>query len=306
MVSEVLAHLLPDAPEDHRRLVVDGTVGVGGHAEALLRVAPGIRVLGLDRDGEVLALARERLAPFAGRWRLEHASFAEIERVLAAAGEEPPAGVLLDLGVSSVQLDVPERGFSFRAPEGDADMRFDRTEEVPTALDLANTLPEADLARRIYELGEEPRARAVARALVRARPIADGARLAEVVRRSALRTRRHDPATRTFQALRMAVNDELGALDDGLEAAITHLRPGGRLAVIAYHSLEDRLVKTRLREAERGCICPPRIPVCCCGLAPRVRLLTKRPLRPSDAEIRDNPRARSARLRGAERLEDSA
>jgi 16S rRNA (cytosine1402-N4)-methyltransferase len=189
------------------------------------------------------------------------------------------------------------------------DMRMDRRSDT-TAEALLHAATAEELERWLREYGELPGARRLARHVVETRrraPLRTVADLLRAVREAHVGGgRRHHPATLVFQALRMAVNDELGALDAGLEAAIAHLRPGGRLAVIAYHSLEDRLVKTRLREAERGCVCPPRVPVCRCGRAPRVRLLTKRPLRPSEAEIRDNPRARSARLRGAERLEDAA
>jgi 16S rRNA (cytosine1402-N4)-methyltransferase len=282
MVSEVLTHLFDGVPPRGRLLVVDGTVGLGGHAEAILAARSDACVLGLDRDPEALSLAEQRLRPHAGRYRLVHASFADLGEVLATSGEGPADAILLDLGLSSHQIDSPERGFSFQRPGLGADMRFDRSAAGPTALDLVNRLREADLARLLFDLGEEPRARAVARALVLARPIEEGRRLAEVVRRAARRTRRHDPATRSFQALRMAVNDEIGHLERGLEAALAHLAPGGRLVVISFHSGEDRRVKEALRRAGRDGVGVVR---------------TRKPARPTEDEVRTNPRARPARLR---------
>ncbi len=268
-----------------RPLLVDGTVGLGGHAQAMLEARPDVRVLGLDRDAEALALAGKRLAPFERRVRLVHASYADVGGVLASLGETPPQGVLLDLGASSLQFDDPERGFSFREGREGADMRFDRSADTPTALDLVNDLDERALADLIHHLGEEPRARAVARALVGRRPIRDGAHLAEVVRGAAFRTRRHDAATRTFQALRIAVNDEYAVLERGLEAAIDAAAPGARVVVISFHSGEDRRVKVAFREAARS---------------GRGVVLTKKPQRPTDEETRDNRRARPSRLRAFE------
>lgn len=287
MVDEVRTFLLGGiGPETARTaLLVDGTVGLGGHAQALLEARPDVRVLGLDRDTEALALATERLAAFEGRVRLVHASYADVRDVLASQGEAAPHGLLLDLGASSLQFDDPERGFSFREGREGADMRFDRSADTPTALDLVNELDERALADLLHHLGEEPRARAVARALVERRPIRDGAHLAEVVRGAAFRTRRHDWATRTFQALRIAVNDEYAVLERGLEAAIDAAAPGGRVVVISFHSGEDRRVKVAFREA---------------GRAGRGVVLTKKPERPTDEETRDNRRARPARLRAFE------
>jgi 16S rRNA (cytosine1402-N4)-methyltransferase len=263
---------------------VDGTVGLGGHAaEVLRRSAPGGRLLGLDRDPEALALARERLLEFGGRVRLEQADFREIPQRLQ--GQAAPAGVLLDLGVNSVQLDTPERGFSFRS-DGPLDMRMDRGGGA-TAADVVNGLPEQELADLIYRYGEERASRRIARDIVNARRrrrLRTTAELAELVRRAAGRSRRPglDPATRTFQALRIHVNRELERLGDALREIAAALAPGGRLAVIAFHSLEDREVKQAFRALHlQG-----------------YRLLTKKPLRPGDDEVRRNPRARSARLRG--------
>lgn len=285
MVGEVLAHLFDDRSPQPDEGVVDGTVGLGGHATAVLEARADCRLLGLDRDPDALAVARRRLAAFGSRVVLVHASYAELAQVLADEGLGAPSGILLDLGVSSLQLDDPERGFSFREGPG-ADMRFDRHADGPTALDVVNEWSERELADLLHEHGDEPRARAVARALVKARPIADGAQLLEIVRGMAWRGRRIDPATRTFQALRIAVNDEMGHLERGLEVALEALAPGGRLVVLAFHSGEDRRVKNAFREAARR------------G-AGTVR--TKKPIRPTDEEVRGNRRARPARLRAFER-----
>ncbi len=263
-------------------LWVDGTVGLGGHAAAILRAsAPDGRLLGLDRDGETLERARAALHDFAGRVRLEQADFRELPQRLAG---EAPDGVLLDLGISSAQLDDPERGFSFQA-EGPLDMRMDRS-GPGTAADLVNRLRENELADLIYAYGEETASRRIARAIVRARaeePIRTTTRLAEVVRRAAPRSRRPGlhPATRTFQALRIGTNRELEGLEGAIEGAALTLAPQGRMAVIAFHSLEDRAVKHSFRAlCNRG-----------------FRALTRKPLRPGAEETRRNPRSRSARLR---------
>lgn len=269
-------------------LYVDGTVGPGGHAAAILeRSGPSGRLLGLDRDAEVLEGAGQRLLPFGARARLAHADYREIPRLLAG---ERADGVLLDLGLSSVQLDTPERGFSFRT-EGPLDMRMDRS-GGETAADLVNRMSEPDLADLIYRFGEDRASRRIARAIVSARRqarIRTTTELADIVRRAAGRSRRPglDPATRTFQALRIGVNHELEGLGPALSAIAGCLAPRGRLAVIAFQSLEDREVKHTFRELARE------------GFV----LLTRRPLRPSDAETARNPRARSARLRGLERGE---
>ena len=267
-------------------LYVDGTVGLGGHAaEVLRRSAPDGRLVAFDRDPEALSRSRARLAEFGDRVRFEHADFREIPPRVAGAA---PRGILLDLGVSSMQLDEPSRGFSFSS-EGPLDMRMDQTEGF-TAADLVNRLPERELANVIYRWGEEHASRRIAGAIVdarRRRPLTTTTELAEVVRRSAGRSRRPglDPATKTFQAIRIHVNGELDGLAAALESLAGVLAPGGRLAVIAFHSLEDREVKHTLRAlATRG-----------------FRLLTKKPMGPSDDEVRRNPRSRSAKLRAIER-----
>jgi 16S rRNA (cytosine1402-N4)-methyltransferase len=287
--------LLPEAMEllavSPGGLWVDGTVGLGGHAEAILRAsAPDGRLLATDRDGETLERARERLRPFGDRVRLEQSDFRELPRLLAG---EAASGILLDLGVSSVQLDDPARGFSFRSL-GPLDMRLDRGAPT-TAADLVNGLPEPELADLIYEYGEERASRRIARAIVRERerePFHTTTRLAEVVRRASPRSRRPglDPATRTFQALRIATNRELAGLAEALVALASCLRPRARLAVIAFHSLEDRPVKQTFRALHgRG-----------------YRELVRKPVRPAEEEARRNPRARSARLRAVERVEAAA
>ena len=269
----------------------DGTVGLGGHAaEVLRRSAPDGRLLAVDRDPDALERSRERLAEFGPRVRLAHADWRELPALL---GEERPQGVLLDLGVSSLQLDTPERGFSFRA-DGPLDMRMDRT-GGPTAADVVNRMPEAELADVLYHFGEEHASRSIARAIVRARQrvhLRTTGELADVVRGAAGRPRGRglDPATLTFQALRIYVNRELEGLRPALEEIAARLAPGGRLAVIAFHSLEDREVKQSFRAlAGQG-----------------YRVLTKKPLRPGETETRKNPRARSARLRALQRLAEAA
>lgn len=297
MVGQVVRGL---RPRPGARLV-DATVGLGGHAAALLAAAPDTELLGIDRDPDARALAMRRLAGFGARARVRAGSYAELGAALAAAGWQGADAVLLDLGVSSLQLDDAARGFSFRVA-GPLDMRMDPAAEL-TAATVVNTWDERVLADGIAELGEERRARAVARAIVRARPLASTAALADVVARAVGRTKPGlHPATRTFQAIRILVNDELGALDCFLADAWTLLRPGGRLAVLAYHSLEDRRVKETFRRWAASCLCPPGLPGCVCGWSAKVRVLTGRPERPEAEEIAANPRARSARLRVVERL----
>lgn len=306
LLEEVLDLLQPGPGA----LVVDATLGGGGHAEAILeRTGPDGRLIGLDRDDEALAAASRRLARFGERARLVRASFGELGAVLEAEAVSNVDAVLFDLGVSSWQLDAPERGFRFSEDAGadtPLDMRMDRR-QPRTAADLLAHAPAGELERIFREYGELPGAARLARAIVDRReraPLRSSADLVALVREARVGGgRRHHPATLVFQALRVAVNDELAALGAGLEAAIDALRPGGRLAVIAYHSLEDRRVKQCLRAAERGCVCPPRIPVCICGQRPRVRAVVRRAVMPGEDEIRHNPRARSARLRVAERIE---
>jgi 16S rRNA (cytosine1402-N4)-methyltransferase len=281
---------------------VDGTVGAGGHAWGILKASdPDGLLLGLDIDPQALELARARLAPFGDRAILVRASYTTLETQLSGLGWDKVDGILLDLGLSSMQLDTPSRGFSFQM-DAPLDMRFDPDNPVRAA-DLVNTLREVELADILYKYGEERRSRQVARAIVRARPIQTTRQLAEVVA-GATRSGKPGihPATRTFQALRIAVNHELEALEEVLPQAVASLDAGGRLAVISFHSLEDRIVKQFFRQESRDCICPPKQPVCTCGHVATLKEVTRRPIRPSEEEVRENPRARSARLRVAERL----
>ncbi len=280
---------------------IDATVGGGGHAEAILSAsAPDGRLLGLDLDPDALEVARERLTPFGERAVLRQGSFAQLAAL--AADFAPVDGILFDLGLSSLQLADPARGFSF-SYSGPLDMRFDPDAGGPTAADLVNGLSVEELAQILYQYGEERQARRIAEAIVAARPLETTEQLAEVVVAAVGRRRgRIHPATRTFQALRIAVNDELSVLQVALPQAVDLLRPGGRLVVISFHSLEDRIVKRFLRQESKDCICPPEAPVCTCEHRARLRVLTRKPVRPDPEEVARNPRARSARLRAAERL----
>ena len=281
---------------------IDGTVGAGGHAAGILECSsPDGRLLGLDRDPNALELAKSRLEPFRDRVSLRHASYTAMHIEALALGWEQVDAILLDLGLSSMQLEDPKRGFSFRF-DGPLDMRFDPEADF-MADELVNHMPQDELADVIKRYGEEPRARAIAEAIVQARPLKTTLALAEVIAsKGAMKRKGIHPATRTFQALRIAVNDELNALKAGLETAVGLLSPGGRLAVISFHSLEDRIVKHFFRRESQDCICPPEQLICCCEHAATLRILTKRPIRPESDEISLNPRARSARLRIAERL----
>ena len=286
---------------------IDATVGAGGHAAALLAAIPDAQLLGLDADPQALAVAGQRLATYGQRVRLAQGNFSDLTTVASAHGWEQANGILLDLGLSSRQLADDTRGFSFNS-SGPLDLRFDPTDNRPTAIELVRQWDADELARVIWEYGEERWSRRIARAITAARPptgawsARDFARVAAAaVPRRGGKRRRH-PATRTFQALRIAVNGELDALKAVLPQAIQLLDTGGRLAVISYHSLEDRLVKQAFRVAAGVCQCPPEVPVCSCGASAEVRLVTRRVVRPSAAEIKENARSRSARLRVVERL----
>jgi 16S rRNA (cytosine1402-N4)-methyltransferase len=284
-------------------LFVDCTVGLGGHSEAILQASSGTQVLGIDRDEEALELARQRLAIYGSRFRAVHADFRELTRVLATAKVRQVDGVLADLGVSSLQLDSVGRGFSFRH-EAPLDMRMD-TSSGETAAELLGRLSEVEIANLIFEYGEEPRSRRIARAIVQRRERGQPARtttdLASVIERAVGKgnKRRIHPATRTFQALRIAVNAELENLDRFLFDAVDHLEQEGRLAVISFHSLEDRIVKRTLQKLSGKCQCPPRLPKCICGATKQIEILTRRATAPTETEIDENPRSRSAKLRGA-------
>ena len=287
-------------------IYLDGTLGGAGHSyEIASRLTTG-RLIGLDRDETALAAAGARLAPFAGRVTLVHSNFADLAQVLDSLDIPAVDGMLFDLGVSSPQLDDAERGFSYMQ-DAPLDMRMDRTAGL-TAYEVVNTWPEAELKRILYTYGEEryaPRIAAAIAARRTERPIATTLELADLIRSAmpaqALREKQH-PAKRSFQAIRIAVNDELGAVERMLASAIDCLNPGGRLAVITFHSLEDRIVKTAFQEAARGCTCPKDFPVCVCGKKPKVKLITRHPIVADEAELAENPRARSAKLRVAEKL----
>lgn len=282
-------------------LYIDGTVGAGGHARGILEASsPNGRLIGLDLDPLALSLAREVLSPFGDRVILLKASYTTLETQLVNLGWSSINGIMLDFGVSSMQLDSPDRGFSFRS-DAPLDMRFDPDGHV-MAEDLVNGLPERDLANLIYNYGEERKSRQIARAITDSRPLHTTRELAEVITGIIKSEKgRIHPATRTFQALRIAVNDELKAIEEVLPQAVNSLTPGGRLAVISFHSLEDRIVKKYFRKESQDCICPPRQPVCTCSHKARIREISRRPIRPEDSEINKNPRARSARMRVAEK-----
>lgn len=301
MLHEVLSLL---RPHDRGRYV-DGTLGGGGHAEAILEASgPRAELLGIDWDDEARARAAARLARFGARVHVADAAFDEIGDCLARLGWEGADGILLDLGVSSFHLDHAERGFSF-ARRGPLDMRMSRA-RGGTLAQWLHEVDERDLVRVLREYGEEPRARRVASAIVaseRRGELTDTTALAAIVSKAVGGSvHRHHPATRTFQALRIAVNGELDVLDRFLTDAYRWILPGGRLVVLAYHSLEDRLVKNAFRLWARSCLCDRSVPVCRCGWSKKVSVLTPRPLRPADEEVERNPRARSARLRAVERL----
>ena len=286
-------------------LFVDCTVGLGGHSEAILQTSSDAQVLGIDRDEEALRLARERLAEFGGRFRAIRADFRELTRVLATAEVKAVRGILADLGVSSLQLDSPSRGFSFRH-EAPLDMRMDMS-SGETAAELLGRLSEVEIARLIFEYGEERHSRRIARRIVARReagePVTSTTELAKLVERAiGGKKRRIHPATRTFQALRIAVNRELEGLDQFVADAFDALEPHGRLAVISFHSLEDRIIKRTFLKLSGRCQCPPRVPQCTCGTRKAVEILTRRPLVSSEIEIAENPRARSAKLRVARKL----
>ncbi len=305
LAEEVLAMLQPRPGS----LQIDATVGGGGHTERILEATnPDGRLLGLDADAAAIARVDGRLRPrFDNRLVLRRANFRELAAVAPEAGFDAVDGCLFDLGLSSFQLADTERGFGFRAG-GPLDMRFDTSRGVPAA-ELLATLDADELTALFRRYGEEPKARRIALAIVDARgsaPVATAEELAALVERvvppNPRQPRRTHPATRVFQALRIAVNEELEALEIGLAAAVDLLRPGGRLVVLSYHSLEDRIVKRFFAAERRGCVCPPEIPVCVCGRNPRLRLVTRRSVTPTREEVAANPRSRSARLRAAERL----
>lgn len=300
LLEPVLEYLEPNRADG---VLVDATVGLGGHAEALLERHPRVRLVGIDRDPEALERSRARLSRFGDRVTLVRGRHETLIDILKQSGVETASGILADLGVSSMQLDDPARGFSFRF-EGPLDMRMGS--EGRTAADLVNELEEHELARILRDYGEEPMARRIARAIVEARteaPIETTSKLAEVIR-TVKRSRPHDidPSTLTFQALRIAANEELTGLDRFVDDAVGALESGARVAIISFHSLEDRIVKRAFRRLEGECTCPPNLPVCGCGATRVIRALTGRPVTASEEEMKRNPRSRSAKLRVAEKV----
>lgn len=288
-------------------IYLDGTLGGAGHSSQIARrLTEGGRLIGVDRDRTALAAAKERLAPYADHVTLVHSNFAEIDAILDSLGIPAVDGMLFDLGVSSPQLDDASRGFSYMA-DAPLDMRMDKDDAL-TAGEVVNTWPQGELRRILYDYGEERYAPQIAAAICRARekaPVETTLELVDIIRSAmpaqALREKQH-PAKRSFQAIRIAVNDELGAVSRMMQAAVGRLNPGGRLAVITFHSLEDRIVKSEMQQAARGCTCPPEFPVCVCGKKPLVKLVTRKPIVSGPAELEENPRARSAKLRVAEKL----
>ena len=298
MASEVLMSL----PHTVGGSFIDCNLGDGGHAEAVFESIDGARLLGIDLDRGALRRAGRRLENWSDRLKIHHGNFADVEEIAERRFFQNCVGVLFDLGVSSAQLDTPERGFSFRF-DAKLDMRFDSGSEL-TAYDIVNRWPLSKLEHVISAFGGEPRARRVARAIVNNRRIETTAELADVVTRSLnwpVRSRNH-PATRTFQALRMAVNEEITNLAHGLSGAVNTLGSGGRLVVISYHSVEDRVVKNFIRDSAASCTCPPMLPECQCDGSPILKLVNTKVIKPSISEVRRNPRARSARMRVAQKL----
>lgn len=303
MLQEVLAYLAPQ----EGKIIVDGTLGGAGHSSEILKKLGDTGLLiGIDQDREALAYAEQRLHSISPCFRLFASNYRHFDACLAELGIEKVDGFFLDLGVSSYQLEERERGFSYQQ-DGPLDMRMDQTQEL-TAEIVVNCWPEEELARIIWEYGEERWAKRIAQFIVAARkeaPIRTTGELVDIIKRAIPKGARREgphPAKRTFQAIRIAVNDELGALAETLNKVARYLNPQGRLVVISFHSLEDRLVKQAFLAQAKGCVCPPDIPECRCGQRPQLRILTKKPVLPSQQEVQDNPRARSAKLRAAEKL----
>ena len=287
-------------------IYVDGTLGGAGHSSQIAKRLTTGRLIGIDRDPVALKAAGQRLAPYGDRVTLVHANFCEVRRVLDDLGIDGVDGILLDLGVSSPQLDEASRGFSYMA-DAPLDMRMN-SEDVLTAFEVVNTWEQAELRRILFQYGEERYAPQIAAAICRRRehsPIQTTLELVDVIRSAmppaALREKQH-PAKRSFQAIRIAVNDELGAVEKVMADAVGCLKPGGRLAIITFHSLEDRIVKQGMAEAAKGCTCPPRLPVCVCGNQPKVKLVSRKPIVATEQELAVNPRSRSAKLRVCEKL----
>ncbi len=305
-VSVLLDECIEALHIDPAGTYLDGTLGGAGHSSVIASRLTTGRLIGIDRDPKALAAAAQRLAPYADRVTLVHSNFSRLDEVLEELDIPGVDGILLDLGVSSPQLDEAQRGFSYMA-DAPLDMRMN-SQDTLTAYEVVNSWPKEELRRILYEYGEERYAPQIAAAIERRRaerPIATTLELVDVIRSAmppqALREKQH-PAKRSFQAIRIAVNDELGAVARVMEAAIPKLNPGGRLAIITFHSLEDRIVKNAMASAAKGCTCPPEFPVCICGNKPKVKLLSRKPIVSGREELDRNPRARSAKLRVCEKL----
>ncbi len=300
--SVLLAETVKLLAPEKGKIFVDATLGLGGHTEAILESSIDNKVIGIDQDLEAIAYAKKRLTKFGERFEVYHANFSDIENVLRKAKIDKVDGILADLGVSSLQLDSETRGFSFRY-DAPLDMRMNADSDEATVADLLETISEFELARIIYEYGEERFSRRIARRIVERRE--RGAlpkltkELAELIAQVVPKSKKDKihPATRTFQALRIAVNRELEVLEDFLKTAIENLKVGGRLAIISFHSLEDRIVKHTFQKLAGKCVCPPNFPICVCGAEKKIEILTRKPVVPSAIEIEKNPRARSAKLR---------
>lgn len=298
LLNESLEVLKPQENE----LFIDATLGMGGHSEAILKTNENIRVIGIDRDKNALELSGKRLEKFGERFKSVHANFSEIRSVLDEAKIEKVDGILADLGVSSLQFDDAQRGFSFRF-DAPLDMRMDADSEDETAAELLKNLSEEEIANVIYQYGEERFSRRIARRIVEKRkagePVETTSELATLIVKAIGRGKKDKihPATKTFQALRIAVNRELEILEDFIRDAVDVLKPNGRLAIITFHSLEDRIVKQTFQKLSGKCFCPPRLPQCVCGAEKKIEILTKKPITPGEFEIEKNPRSRSAKLR---------
>ena len=304
MPSETLALLSPNAGE----IFVDATVGFGGHTELILNASESVKVIAIDQDRQALELAKARLGVLSERVTFVQSNFSEIRTVLEDLGISEVDGILADLGVSSIQLDDPERGFSFRF-DAPLDMRMDQDSESETAAQILERLSEFEIARIIYEYGEERHSRRIARRIVekrdRGEPVLTTRELAQLVEKCVKRGKKDKvhPATKTFQALRIAVNNELGILKDFINDCVELLKPGGRLCLITFHSLEDRIVKQLFQNLAGKCSCPPRMPVCICGAEKKIEILTRKPFTAGIEELDENPRSRSAKLRGCRKLD---
>ena len=304
LLAETVQVLKPQGGE----IFVDATLGLGGHAEKILADYAETTVLGIDQDAEAIAIARRRLEKFGDRIKVFHRNFSDVKNVLNDAKIEKVNGVIADLGVSSLQFDSAERGFSFRF-DAPLDMRMNAQDDTLTAADLLATLSEFEIARIIYEYGEERKSRRIASRIVWKReqgePIETTGQLAETVEKAIGRGKndKTHPATKTFQALRIAVNGELEILEQFVRDSVDVLKTGGRLAVITFHSLEDRIVKQAFQKLAGKCFCPPRLPNCACGATKRIEILTKKPIVSNEAELKENPRARSAKLRACIKLD---